>query len=142
MYTQRFDEYAKLLADVGYSAVSAEQNTSWINIALYRRVAIVIKAIAVGTSLNADVEIATSDGGTAHTLKSITELGGSDDAACVLISVRDEELSKPSGAASDQYDWIRLETTPSGSCTYVVLIFGLEPRYAPVGATEWDEVVA
>lgn len=142
MYTERFDESAKLLADVGYSGVTTEQNTGFINIANYRRVAVVIKAIAVGTTLDADVEI-TTDGVSAglHTLKSITQLGGSDDAAVVLINIRDEELSKPTGASSKEYDWINIETTPSGSCTYVVLVFGLEPRYSPVGNTDYDEVV-
>lgn len=143
MYTQRFDEYAKLLKDVGYSGVTSAQDTGYVNIANYRRVAIIIKAIAVGTTLDADIEIATDDSATGvYTLKSITQLEAADDAAVVLVNVRDEELSKPALASSSQYDWINVETTPSGSGTYVVLVFGLEPRYAPVGTTEWDEVVA
>lgn len=143
MYTHRFDEYAKLLKDVGYSGVSSVQDTGYVNVADYRRVAIVIKAIAVGTTLDADVEIATDNAATGvYTLKSITQLESDDDDAIVLLNVRDEELSKPSSADSSEYDWINVETTPAGSCTYVVLVFGLEPRYAPVGTTEWDEVVA
>jgi hypothetical protein len=119
------------------------QDTGYVNVANYRRVVVIIKAIAVGTSLNADVEI-TTDGVSAglHTLKSITELGGSDDDAVVLINVRDEELSKPTDATSQEYDWINIETTPSGTCSYVVFVFGIEPRYEPVGTSEWDEVVA
>lgn len=142
-YTQRFDEYAKLLADIGYTGVTTEQNTGYINIKNYRRIAVIIKALTVATSLDVDVEI-TTDGVSAglFTLKSAVQLGGSDDADVVLINIRDEELSKPVGASSAEYDWINIETTPSGAGTYVVLVLGLEPRFAPVGVTEWDQVIA
>lgn len=142
-YTQRFDEYTKLLSKNVYSGVTTEQNTTYVNVKNYRRVAIIIQALAVGTSLDADVEI-TTDGVSAglFTLKSITQLGGSDDSDIVLINIRDEELSKPSGASSEQYDWLHVETTPSGSGTYVVLVLGLEPRFSAVGTTEWDQVIA
>jgi hypothetical protein len=141
--TARFDEYVKLLADIGYSGVTTEQNSGYINIKNYRKVAIVIKAIAVGTTLDADIEL-TTDGVSAglKTLKSITQLGGSDDDNVVLININAEELAKPASATSDQYDWINVETTPSGSCTYTVLVFGLDSRFEPVASTEWDEVVA
>lgn len=142
-YNERFDEYVKLLADVGYSGVTTEQNTGYINIKNYRRIAIIIKAINVTTTLDADLEI-TTDGVSAglKTLKSITQLTGGDDADCVLINLRDEEMSHPDSASSVEYDWINLETTPSGSATYTVLVFGLDPRSKPVGATEWDQVIA
>lgn len=143
MYNQRFDEYAKLLADIGYSGVTTEQNSGYINIKNYRKIAIIIKCINVTTTLDADLEI-TTDGVSAglKTLKSITQIGSGGDASCVLINLRDEELSKPDSASSSEYDWINLEVTPNGSFTGTVLILGLEPRFAPVGATQWDEVVA
>lgn len=142
-YNQRFDEYTKLLSCNIYEGVTTEQNTTFVNVKNYRRLAIVIKTLDVGTTLDADVEI-TTDGVTAglFTLKSITQLASGDDDEKVVINIRDEELSKPSGASSDQYDYIRVETTPNGAATYVVMVFGLEPRYAPVGTTEWDQVVA
>lgn len=141
--TQRFDEYCKLLADVGYSAVTTEQNSGYINIKNYRKIAIVIKCLTVTTTLDADIEL-TTDGVSAglKTLKSITQIAGSGDANAVLINVNAEELAKPDSASSDQYDWINVETTPSGAGTYVVLVFGLDSRFEPVGATQWDEVVA
>lgn len=141
--TERFDQYVKLLGDNGYSAVTTEQNSGYINIKNYRKVAVLIKCINVTTSLDCDIEV-TTDGVSAglKTLKSITQIGGSGDANCVLININAEELAKPDSASSDQYDWINVETTPSGSGTYVVLVFGLDPRYEPVGATQWDEVVA
>lgn len=142
-YTQRFDEYTKILTENGYTAVSSEQNTTFVNIKNYRKVAILIKCLTVATSLDADVEVST-DGvtGGLFTLKSITQVGGSGDSDIILINVRDEELSKPVGASATEYEWLRVETTPSGSCTYVVIVFGLEPRFAPVGTTEYDQVIA
>lgn len=142
-YTQRPDEYMKLLSHNIYEGASTEQNTTFVNIKNYRRLAIVIYTLDVGTTLDADVEIST-DGvtGGLHTLKSITQLTSGDDDAQVIINVRDEELSKPTSASSSEYDWVRVETTPSGACTYTVSVFGIEPRYSPVGTAEWDEVVA
>lgn len=143
MYTERFSEVHKLLAAVSYDGVSSEQNTSWISMQNYRRVAVIIVTDVVGTDFNADVEVSntgTGAGTNVHTLKSITEITA--DEANVCIEIRDEELSKPTGATSDEYEFIRVETTPDGTCNYVVLVFGLEPRYAPVGTAEWDEVVA
>lgn len=141
--TQRFDEYAKLLADIGYSGVTTEQNSGYINIKNYRKLAIVIKCVNVTTTLDADVEI-TTDGVSAglKTLKSITQVGSGGDANCVLININAEELAKPDSASSSEYDWVNLEVTPSGSFTGTVLIFGLDSRFEPVGATQWDEVVA
>lgn len=142
-YTQRFDEYAKLLSCNIYEGVTTEQNTTFVNVKNYHRLAIIIKTLDVGTTLDADVEIST-DGvtGGLFTLKSITQFTSGDDDAKTLINVRSEELSKPTGASSQEYDYVRVESTPSGAATYVVMVFGLEPRFAPVGVTEWDEVVA
>jgi len=142
-YTQQFSEYTKLLSHNIYEGVTTEQNTTFVNIKNYRRLAIMIVTLDVGTTLDADVEI-TTDGVSAglHTLKSITQFTSGDDAAKTVIEIRDEELSKPTGASSQEYDWVRVETTPSGAATYTVSVFGIEPRYLPVGVTEWDEVVA
>jgi|SRR5690554_1644124 len=143
MYTQRFSENHKLLAAVSYNGVTTEQNTDWLDMSHYRRAAVVIITDVVGTDFNADIEISntgTGAGTNVHTLKSITEV--TDDENNIVIELRDEEFSKPANATSDQYRYFRVETTPDGACNYVVLVFGIEPRYAPVGTTEWDEVVA
>jgi hypothetical protein len=142
-YTEQFSETHKLLAQVHYSGVTTEQNTSWISMQNYHRAAIVISTSTVATSLDADLEIATDASATGlFTLKSITQLTSSDDNARVVIELQSEELAKPTGASSKEYDYIRLETTPSGAATYTVTIWGLSPRFAPVGVTEWDEVVS
>lgn len=142
-YTNQFSEDHKLLAQVHYAGVTTEQNTSWISLQNYHRAAIVISASNVTTTLDADLEIATDSSATGlFTLKSITQLTSGDDNARVVIELQSEELSKPTGASSKEYDYIRLETTPNGSATYTVTVWGLQPRMSPVGVTEWDEVVS
>lgn len=141
-YTERFSESHKLLAAISYSGVSSEQNTSWISGSEYHRYAIVIITDVVGTDFNADLEISntgTGAGTNVYTLKSITEVTA--DEANIVIELRGEELVKPALASSKEYEFFRLETTPDGSCSYVVMIYGIEPRFAPVGTAEWDEVV-
>lgn len=124
--------------------VTTEQNTGYVSIANYVRVAILIHALAVGTTLDADVEIATSAAAAnAVTLKSITQLASDDDGAQICIELRPDELSNPaiSGAADDGYQYINLEVTPSGSATVSVQILGV-PRNKGEASTAWDEVVA
>lgn len=142
-YTERFSEVHKLLAAVSYDGVSTEQNTDWLDLSHYHRAAIVIITDVVGTDFNADIEISNTGigaGTNVHTLKSITQVTA--DEANIVIELRGEELSKPANASSDEYRYFRVETTPDGTCNYVVLVFGISPRYAGVGVSEWDEVVA
>lgn len=141
-YTERFSEVHKLLAAVSYDGVTTEQNTSWLDGSHYHRYAVVIITDAVGTDFNADIELSNTGSGAGtnvHTLKSITELTADENN--VVIELRGEEFSKPTSASSDEYRYFRVETTPDGACNYVVLVFGISPRYAPVGVSEWDEVV-
>lgn len=141
-YTERFSEVHKLLAVQSFTTASTEQNTNWLDGSHYHRYAIVIRTDVVGTNFNADIELSntgTGAGTNVHTLKSITEITA--DEATVCIELRGEELSKPANAPSDEYRYFRVETTPSGNCNYTVMVFGISPRYAPVGVSEWDEVV-
>lgn len=143
-YTERFSEVNRLLTVGYYSGVASEQNTTVVNVAQYHRVAVIIHAIDVGTTLDCDVEIGTTSAMTdAFTLKSITQLtqAGADDASSVCIEIQTEEMTNPTGATNPLNDWIRVETTPAGASTYVVEVYGLIPRYAPVSTTIWDEVV-
>lgn len=142
-YTERFSEVHKLLAVQSFTTASTEQNTNWLDMSHYHRAVVVIRTDVVGTDFNADIEISTSGvgaGANVHTLKSIDEITA--DEATVCIELRAEEFSKPTGAPADEYRYFRVETTPDGNCNYTVMVFGISPRYAPVGVSEWDEVVA
>lgn len=140
--TNRISEVKELLAAGYHSGATTEQNTTFASVGAFHRWSVEIHVIDVGTSLDADVEVATSSGGAdLATLsgKSITQLtqAGGDDASSVLIEGRNEELT----IAGVHHDYLRVETTPSGASTYVVLVYGCEPRYAPVSTSLYDEVV-
>ncbi|MBL8133914.1 MAG: hypothetical protein JNL42_18780, partial [Anaerolineae bacterium] len=71
-----FAEQFAPLDKAAFVGVTTEQNTGYVSVAGYQRLAVLIHALAVGTTLDADVEIATAAGGTnALTLKSMTQLG-------------------------------------------------------------------
>lgn len=142
-YTELFSENAAPLAVFSGSGATTEQNSGYVNVGKYHRIAVVLHAIAVGTTLDLDVEI-TTDGVSAglFTLKSITQLGGSDDGDLVVVEIRTDELGKPTGAPSENYDWVNVEITPSGSSTFSCIVYGLMPRYGAVDSTLWDEVVS
>lgn len=135
------EEFA--VVDTGlFSGVTTEQNTGYVSIADYLRIAIVIHALVVGTTLDVDIEIGTSSGGAdAVTLKSITQLGASADGAVVVIDVRPDELSNPAGTAVNEFSFLNVEVTPSGSATVSVLVLG-QPRYRDEEAAGWTEVVS
>lgn len=142
-YTEEFSEVHALLDKMGSADAAAEENSGYFSVAQYHRIAIVLHAVQVTTSLDVDVEIATDNAATGvHTLKSITQLTADDDGAVVVIEIRGEELGKPASASSYNYDWINVEVTPVGACTYSLLVYGLEPRYGAVSQTPFAEVVA
>lgn len=136
-FTNRYSEEVALLAADLESGVSAEQNTGWIAIGTYQRVVVEIHAPTVGTSIDADIEIATDSSGTGvvdMTGKSITQL---TDTGSVLIEINSEEFNQ----SNVYYTHMQVETTPAGTCDYVVLVKGLSPRFAPVTVATWDEIV-
>lgn len=141
-YTEQFTEGHKLLSVNFYAGVTTEQNTTFVSLQNYHRAVVLVWASNVTTTLDIDIEVATDASATGlHTLKSATQLTSGDDAARVAFEIQSEELSKPTGASSQEYDYLRVETTPSGSGTYMVAVIGISPRYKPVGVSEWDEVV-
>ena len=63
--------------------------------------------------------------------------GWSDCNKDVVIEIRSEELD-----STDGFDCIALGYTVGTAATMLSIeIYGLEPRYAPVSVTAWDEVV-
>lgn len=134
-------EVRELLATTYASAATTEQNTSYVDMAQFHRIEVEIIALNIGTSLDVDIEVATTTGGgNLATLKSITQLteAGGDDNSVVVVEVRADEMS----IAGVNHRYLRVESTPSGASTYAVLIWGCEPRYAPRPTTALDEVVS
>lgn len=142
-YTELFGENFAPLAKFSGSAVSSEQNSGYVNVGRYHRIAVVLHAILVGTTLDMDIEI-TTDGVSAglFTLKSMTQLDGNDDGSIVVAEIRTDELGKPTGASSENYDYLNVELTPSGNATFSCVVYGFVPRIGPVDASLWTEIVS
>lgn len=138
--TSDFAENHALLAKLANTSFSGEINlSSYVDVSKYNRIAIVLYALAVGSSLDCDIEVSAAAAGTSpRTVKSITQLDGADDGAVVLIDVQASELP----ANGIDYRYLNVELTPSGSTSAVVLVFGFEPRYEPVDQTSYAEVVS
>lgn len=143
-YTADFAERHALLSKIGSTSFTTEQNlTAYVDVSKYNRVVVVLHAIAVGTTLDLDVEVSESSAGTsAHTLKSITQLTSGDDDVVVVVDIQTAEMTKPSGASGSNYRYLNVELTPDGTCAASVLVFGAEPRFEPVSQTTYEEVVS
>ncbi len=123
-------------------AVTTEQNTGYLAIASYQRIAILIHALVVTTTLNIDIEIGTSAAGAnAHTLKSATQRVAADDNKLIVFDIRPDELSNPSGTAIREFTHLNVEVTPDGAATVSVIVLGI-PAYAPADQTLWAEAVS
>lgn len=126
----QFHEFAELLAEVRPSTIAAETNTGWISMADFHRLAVIVQAGAVTTSVDVDIEIATDDSATGlHTLKSATQL---TDVGTVILNVLADELLIPSGAPSKEYTHVRVEVTPVGNADVSLMVLGYEARHRPV----------
>lgn len=142
-YTERFAEVHAPLAVFGATAATVEQNSGYVSMAKYHRLAILFYLLQTTTTFDVDIEI-TTDGVSAglFTLKSATQVGSGGDDAVFVIEIRAEELGKPAGASSQNYDWVNVEVTPVGASAFTCIVFGIEPRYAPIDQTLWQQVVA
>ena len=136
-YTERFTETHASLATIFPASYNSEQNTAWIDCEGYHRIYIDLVAGDIGTSVDMDIEVSLTDGGTPVTLKSITQLtqAGGDDNSYVGVEVRMEEM------AASNYKFLRVELTPSGSCLLCVRVWGVVARYNPADVTGFDEIV-
>ena len=138
-YTERFSEQAALLGTIYCAASTGEKNTGYLSLENYNRAVVIIHPVNMNSqTIDVDLEQGTDTSGTsAKTFNS----GGKDitiaaaDTKPSVIEIRTEELDVDGG-----FDCINVEATPSGSCTFVVELWGLEPRYKPVSTTNLDSV--
>ncbi len=144
-YTERFSEVHNPLTQ-GYSdswAVGGH-NSSYVSLQNYHRAVVVINVGDMGNSATLDFSIleATSTAGAGSqtlTGKGTTQLtqasGDGDDLLC--IEIRTEELT-----VSSNYDCIALRAVVgTNPVEYGFIVYGIEPRFPPVGTTNWAEVV-
>lgn len=141
MYTERGTEFLELLGKIDSTgaAMTAEGNTSYIATKGHARFLVILQASIVATSIDLDIELATAADGTGGPItmtgKSITQ--ETDDAKVMMIEIRAEEFFQ----GGVNYTHFRVEVTPSGNCSYSVLVFGIDPYYKPVAVTSIEEIV-
>lgn len=144
MYTARFSEYAQYLGGIYALGVAANTASDTGNLLLenFHRAVIIIHPLDINDVLDIDVEEATDT--TAGT-RTQMDSGGKDisvaiaDTAPSIIEIRTEELDVQNG-----YKYINVEATTAntggGGNDFVVEVWGLVPRYAPVSTSTLDSV--
>ena len=145
-YTERFTEvhYPLTWEDPDIRAVGVH-TTGYVSLMNYHRAVVYIHLGAMTATSTFDVRVlqATDVLGTgAKALtpaKAITQItqaaGGGDD--LIALEIRTEELD-----VSNRFDCIAVEVTIGAATAYYSLVvFGLEPRYAPTGVTNWAQVI-
>jgi len=141
-YTCEFTEVHKVLDRIPPSNVHAGGvSTVWMCVKDYHRVFVFLGCGNMANPLDLAVWQATNAAGAGAKIvtgKTITQLTGADDNEMVGIELRTEELDVNGG-----FDYIRVQTLNggAGNNTYEVIVFGIVTRFAPVGTTEFDEVV-
>lgn len=148
-YTELFTEKHEplvLVAPAVYSA-AAEQITSYVSLQNYHRAVAVISlgAFAAGGTVRVRLLQATTTGGagakgiptTATQDKITTVLTGADASSVVVIELRTEELDVTNGfdCVAVGYD------VDTNTVAMSITLWGIEPVYAPVPTTGFNEVV-
>jgi hypothetical protein len=134
-----FHENYLPIARAALIGVTTVQNTGWLSLRDHVRVAVILHALNVTTTLDAIVEIATSAAGAnAVTLRSMTQLAAADDNVVICFDVRPDALSSPADTSVNEFTHLNVKVTPNGAATVSVLVLG-EPRSKP--GTGWAQAV-
>lgn len=138
-YTERFTEVNELLGRLPPLTYNGGVSTPWMAVNDFHRVIVIVGAGTLTGTLDVSVSQATNIAGAGAKViagKAITQLAATADEAICGIELRTEELDVDNG-----FDCIRVNTASSAVNVFEVIVFGLIPRYAEVGVTEWDEVI-
>lgn len=142
-YTELFTEVHVPLAKLDPVSASAERVTAWVSVAKYNRVVAVVQvgAVAANRQIIARIEQAKDTNGTGQKVIAGKESGTiltPDQNGLIAIELRTEELD-----TNNLYDCINLKLMIQGGAIIAsAILWGIEPRYAPVGDTAYIEVVA
>ena len=149
-YTERFSEVHDLLATLHpVSRGIATTDSAYVSLANYHRAVLCVNvgAMAGGATLGIQIRQATSVAGagvkgiptTVGQTKLITQLtqAGGDGNQNLIIELRTEELDVNGG-----FDCIGIRDVVGGAAVLLSWeLYGLEPRYAPVGVANYQEIV-
>ena len=144
-YTERFTEVHKLLISENDAGLELRvTDTPWVSLQNYHRAVAILNVIDMGAGATIDFSIRQAQdtsgtgakaitntaGTTTHALTQLTQAGGDVDSDCII------ELR-------NGFDCVSLRITGAVATSVVSYrLYGIIPRFPPVGVTEWTEVVA
>lgn len=143
-YTERFSEVHYPLAFEHADSMGAGTNlTSYVSLANYHRAVAIVDVGDMGSSATLDISIvqATDTSGTsskAITGKAATQLtqAGGDGNEIICIELRTEELDIANG-----FDCVAIScVVATQAVEYSAILYGIEPRFAPVPTTNYSEI--
>lgn len=148
MFNEHFSEVIAPIGKVKNNSYTTPQNSGWIKVSDYNRIAIVINALAIGTNLAVQVDLATDALGSNlitnwRHITTLTSVPAQPD----IIEIIATELGYPTGGTpatptGTNYSYIRVVATPSGVNSSMIQVYGCSPRQAPVDDSLWNEIVA
>lgn len=142
-YTERFTEGHRLTVLHPVSRTADTFDSDWVSMRDYHRAVAILDVGAIGAATTVDLSIRQAkdtSGGSAKAItgKAITQLDASDDNKIVAIELQTEELDVDAG-----FDCIsaRLVVAGGNAALSQVTLLRIQPRFAPVGTDEFDEVI-
>ena len=150
-YTQRFSEgFNPILAEHADSIAIGTHDSAYVSLQNYHRAVLLLNVGDMGQGATLDVQIrqaSTSTGTGVKTIadkagtatKAITQLtqAGGDGNQFLCIELQTEELD-----VENNFEHVGVRAVVAGAAVeYAWTLFAFEPRYAPVGTTNYDEVI-
>ena len=141
-YTERVSEVMYPLLTEYADSLTGWISSAWVSMEAYHRGWLYLNVgdISADTTIDLYLQQATTVGGLggkAITGKSITQLTAGDDDVICCIELQTEELDVTGG-----FDYVQVRTVVAGAAVeYGYILYGIVPRFAPTGTTNWTEVV-
>ena len=139
-YTERYSEVHSLLGVINPASYNSVQDTGYVSFANYHRGVIKIHCGVIGGNLDIDIEQGTTTAGAgAKTFnsgsKDITKTATTDNNTVSVIEINSSEFDVNNG-----FDTLNVEVTPASAGIFSVEIWGIVPRFAPVGVANLDTI--
>lgn len=144
-YCERFSEVCDVLAAISPQAANGAVGahaSGYVSLADYHRAFVLLHIGEPGGASTIDVAVteaqdALGTGAQALAGKAPNQIVAADAGGYVGIEIRTDELD-----ATNDYDHIQVTVTVgTNTYTYSLYVFGLVPRYPPVGVTDFHQLV-
>jgi len=144
-FTEQFSEMNNpLISENNITLAAGTYDSPWASMSNYHRGALILNVVNMGAGATLDVQTrqATASAGTgakAITGKAFTQLtqaGGDVNSDCCM-EIRTEELD-----VTNRFYFVGVRVTVAvAACVISYRFYGRVPRFAPVGTTNWTEVI-